>query len=90
MTLETELGRFDLLFFHDVTKRRTTCQVLPSAMIAIDIDLPLNEGHAYCCHTDQFNRKVGRKVALTRALRPYPRAVRQAVWHAYWQSGQRP
>lgn len=46
-------------------------------------------GHAMCVPTDNFSRRVGRKMALTRALEGFDRAVRRAVWRDYLASGAR-
>lgn len=45
-------------------------------------------GEAVCSPKDQFNRSIGRKVALTRALGYYwfseNKKRRTALWKAYW------
>ena len=40
-------------------------------------------GYAVCSRRDRFNRKIGRKVALTRAIKDKPRDFRSQVWAAY-------
>ena len=98
MILQTDAGRFKLLFMHDVkTLRETYCEVQPLGDVLIqhgkavsEMTLPMFNGRSHCAAGDQFCRRVGRKVALTRALKSYPKLVRQAIWHAYWRSGQRP
>lgn len=42
-------------------------------------------GLAFCSRKDTFSVEVGRKVALKRALAPFPREVRKAVWAEYWR-----
>mgnify|MGYP001578814589 FL=1 len=42
-------------------------------------------GLAECLIQDNFNRAVGRKIALTRAVRQaFPREQRRAFWAVYW------
>ena len=42
-------------------------------------------GGAACSWQDRFTRKIGRKVALTRAIKDMPRDFRSQVWAAYLQ-----
>ena len=44
-------------------------------------------GSAVCAKEDRFQRRVGRKVALTRAMKALPREVRREVWEDLWQQG---
>ena len=41
-------------------------------------------GFSACSKRDQFNRKVGRKVALQRTLQPLDKKIRTEVWKEYW------
>lgn len=53
------------------------------------VDNPENhaaEGRAICSALDQFNKAVGRKVALTRALKPFDKEIRTRFWKAYWKA----
>lgn len=50
----------------------------------------LDTGKAYCSAEDNFNKEVGRKLALKRAMEdrsgteaPYTRPMRTAIWEAY-------
>lgn len=43
------------------------------------------QGIAKCNPCDQFSKKVGRRMALTRALEPLPRSLRAQIWEAYWK-----
>lgn len=45
------------------------------------------EGMTVCSEEDQFDRVVGRKVALTRALKGLPKEHRKIIWDAYLSSG---
>jgi len=45
----------------------------------------LAEGRAFCSVSDNFDKKVGRELALTRALQGVKREQRKQVWEQYWQ-----
>jgi hypothetical protein len=40
-------------------------------------------GTALCSVRDQFVRKTGKKIALTRAMDAFPRELRAKLWHEY-------
>jgi hypothetical protein len=42
-------------------------------------------GVAHCNPKDNFDRRLGRRVALTRALAALPRATRTAIWRTYFR-----
>ncbi len=43
--------------------------------------------HAYCSPSDNFNRSIGRRIALTRALRAaFSREGRKEAWAAIWEA----
>ncbi len=42
-------------------------------------------GTANCSHADIFSKETGRKIALTRAVKPLPKKVRTAIWKAYFE-----
>jgi hypothetical protein len=42
-------------------------------------------GTTRCSASDQFNKEVGRKLALRRALTGWGREARRTVWQAYWR-----
>jgi hypothetical protein len=44
---------------------------------------PFASGHAFTHPNDNFCRETGRKIALTRLLRDYPKPVRAQVWKQY-------
>lgn len=50
-------------------------------------DVSLSVGEAHCSISDQFERSVGRKLALTRALSAseLSRAERREIWLSYWK-----
>jgi cell wall hydrolase len=42
-------------------------------------------GAAFCHENDQFSKRVGRKLAMSRAIKPLPRSLRQQLWAAYFK-----
>ena len=55
-----------------------------------DLWTPMLEGRASCSKDDQFNRRTGRRLALTRALKGLPRDFRKEVWSALLEKGMKP
>jgi hypothetical protein len=53
------------------------CACLPDASSYV--------GEAFCNPQDQFTRKIGRKLALARALALLPRTLRQQIWASYFK-----
>jgi hypothetical protein len=49
-------------------------------------DAPLLQGKAECSRKDQFNKNIGRKHALARALQGFPKAERKVFWDAYFKT----
>ena len=47
-------------------------------------------GEAKCSKKDRFNRRVGNRLALTRALAGLPVLTRRTIWAAYWLRVRRP
>ena len=45
----------------------------------------IHRAHALCSYDDNFSRPVGRKLALTRAIKGLPRETRKEVWAEYWK-----
>lgn len=45
----------------------------------------LGHGIAHCNVSDNFNKAIGRKIALKGALRDIGRNVRRSIWLAYFQ-----
>lgn len=44
---------------------------------------PCLGGDAKCSPKDNFSRRIGRKIAFTRAIKQLPREQRQKLWIAY-------
>ena len=74
--------------------RETRCWVneyeTPNFEGAVRVVHKLCVGVAHCSEQDAFVRKIGRKLALTRALKSMPREFRRQAWAAYleMQGGQ--
>lgn len=41
-------------------------------------------GEALCSAQDVFNKEVGRKISLSRAIQGFPRETRKQIWEAYF------
>lgn len=42
-------------------------------------------GEAECHPLDNFDRRIGRRLALTRAIEELPRETRKEIWQEYWR-----
>jgi hypothetical protein len=45
----------------------------------------VSEGVAYLHPNDQYNRLLGKKIALTKALQKWSRQDRTIFWRAFWE-----
>ena len=72
-----ELGDFKVQFMHDA-KRGTRCVLKDSETNEV-----LHEGWARKHPSDAFCKVIGRKYALTAALKTVDRYERHEVWAAY-------
>jgi len=61
--------------------RETSCQI--HKLLGKDKEL-ISDGLATCGLSDQFQKEVGRKKSLTRALSKYKKDFRLVVWNAYF------
>lgn len=43
-------------------------------------------GQSLCSKHDTFEYETGRRIALTNAIREFPKHARTAIWQAYWES----
>lgn len=73
-----QVDSYHIRFVHRVGIGVTLC------LIYDNDKLPVQVGAAYCSKKDHYDRKVGRKVALARALKDTPREYRKKVWDAYF------
>lgn len=72
--LITEQG-FKVKWNHDREKRETICTLSRGSVTS--------NGHALCSPNDNFNKDVGRKVSLSRALESFDKEERTHVWDNY-------
>ena len=79
---------YHIRFYHHIEgeKKTTACHVLVNLLIYGFVDIGI--GVAVCSHKDNFSRAVGRKIALSRAIRNcFPdKVVRKTVWRAVWEA----
>jgi len=77
---------FEIHFSHDVVdpsailykfSHITECEVIIGDEVVY--------GTSYCMRTDQFQKSVGRKLALTRALENLDKETRAKIWTAYFE-----
>lgn len=52
-------------------------------------DRPCGHGTAWCSRKDQFCKRTGRRIALTRAIAALPTEIRRAVWTGLQAKGMR-
>ena len=80
MILKLEDGNeMELRFTHLQVLKRTVVSVLFSH------GLHYFTATAQCNSDDNYNKAIGRKVALARAMRgSVPRDIRTQIWEAYW------
>ena len=73
-------GGFDLKFHHSVPYY-TDCVVWRGELL-------IGEGHSYCSLMDNFDRKVGRKLALARAIAELDKDTRTEIWKEYMKKAR--
>lgn len=79
MKLKTILGEVEAKFYHvrEIEDRTIAIVRVPGHTEAL-------YGVAYKNPTDQFNKKIGRKLSLARALdHNLPKEQRRVIWEAY-------
>lgn len=77
-----KIGNFNISWKHMVEDGRTICSVYQD-------DKLLNAGIANLSENDQYDRRIGRKVSLTRALKgtALSKAERTVVWSGLRSQG---
>jgi hypothetical protein len=58
--------------------KSTECKVFSNNML-------IGFGITYCSKNDNFNRKIGRKISLTRAISKLDKSTRKEIWDNYWK-----
>ena len=71
------LGEFKVQFMHD-EKRGTRCTLRDNQTNEV-----YYEGWARLRPGDRFNKAIGRKIALSKALKDIPRYDRHEIWAEY-------
>jgi hypothetical protein len=92
MILKTEVGEFALHFRHTddplmVARKLTHASIHKTPCVSKDrpcLTIALT-GIAYCAKSDNFDKQIGRKLALQRALYHFPREIRGHIWKAYFE-----
>jgi hypothetical protein len=88
MVLDLFGAVFNLKFMHTTTfhngliRRTTIAEVVPANKLNnVYIEC------AYCHPKDQFNKKIGRKLALTKVLKSlkWDKEIRTMVWNQYFK-----
>ena len=86
MHLTVDGKEYVVSFQHDRTLRITVCVVVEEKNVEEE---PL-VGVATCSLRDNFNRAIGRKLSLARAIAEgFPRERRKAFWVAYWSAREK-
>lgn len=75
-----KLGNYNIMFSHDVKKRKTKCRVTDANEGLIDTS------ESRCNSSDIFNKRLGRKLSLARAIVTLPRPTRIIIWEDYKKS----
>jgi hypothetical protein len=80
------VDQYKVFFRHarlEEPQRYTTCFILP--VDCTNTEEALAIGTATCSRGDNFDRAIGRKVALAKALKGFDRETRKAFWQAYFE-----
>jgi hypothetical protein len=77
-------------FHHDVMSRVTECVITKRLNNKFGEMEACKVGAARAAAQDQFNKKVGRRISLERALSSFQREERAAIWEAYWKAHRKP
>ena len=80
VTLKNGVIRKVEFYYCEMGKRETRCRILDES------DKLMAWGTAKCSPKDQFNKNVGRKIALTNAISNYDKSIRQQFWEGYFQA----
>ena len=77
--IQTSTG-LAIQFKHNTDEGVTICHLLNKHGLSV------SQGAAYCHELDQFNRKIGRKLSLARALKAafLCKQNRAEIWAAYF------
>lgn len=74
--------KLEISFRHDHIESSEACGHTICA-VKDDQHRPLSFGLSACSKKDQYQKVTGRKVALTRAIRCFPKTDRRVIWSQY-------
>lgn len=77
---------FNVRFVH-IGSRDKRPQTLCSVVIDEEI---ASTGLAQCSTSDNFEKAMGRKIAMARAVERFPLEIRKALWNEYWKRSHPP
>jgi len=72
-----KLGKFEIEFHHNKNECKTTC------IVQNRFNGLVSTGEVTCGKNDNFEKKIGRKISLTRAIETLPRENRILIWEDY-------
>lgn len=83
--IDTDIG-VRIQFRHDQEGLEDGCSAQTKCSLVDRNDEVIGTGWAYCVQGDQFNKEIGRRLALTRALSnsELDKESRRSVWVAYF------
>ncbi len=67
--------------------RNTVCVIDAFCVPPLDGTVNIAVGSSICSKTDNFNKRTGRKIALSRAIKSadLPKNFRKEIWDAYFK-----
>ena len=72
-----KLGKFNIEFHHNMKECTTTC------IVQNQFNGLYNVRKVSCKHGDPFNKLIGRRLSLTKAIETLPRENRISIWEDY-------
>ena len=83
MNVDYNGQKFSVRFVHERSGKtcKTLCRILRKGAFEC---LLVTYGQAVCGKKDQFEKEIGRKISLERALKSQDKPFRTAVWEAYF------
>jgi len=74
-------------FYHDEIVKNKVRKHTTAVLINPDDNVTIGYGESICNEVDNFNKSIGRKIALSRAINHLPKDVRSKIWEDYKASG---
>jgi len=78
-----KLGNYYIDFLHNVTDKNSLCVIYKDK----NRDKIISQGTAFCYYKDQFNKKIARKVSLTKTIKELnlSKEERKQIWYDYFK-----